>query len=616
MSYQALARKWRPKSFSEVVGQPQTVTALSNALDSDRLHHAYLFTGTRGVGKTTIARIISKALNCDKGVSAAPCGECGICQAVDAGCFVDLLEVDAASRTKVDDTRELLENVQYRPTQGRYKVYLIDEVHMLSGHSFNALLKTLEEPPPHVKFLLATTDPQKLPVTVLSRCLQFHLRALDVEEITQQIKKILQSEDIAHDEESLTLLARGADGSMRDGLSLLDQAIAYGGGSIEHTGVRDMLGMVDAHYIFDCVQYLIEQKADSLMQLVSELSQRAVNYTSVLDELLLVLHHLSLYKRSRGALAAKHIDLTPLEAIDGSLSEEDLQLYYQIAMMGKRDLPNAPDPRTGFEMTLLRMLAFKPSDSQTTTTPTSGGSSPQPQRSQSPAALARERLTQSSPVSAVEKTELKPVEIMAEQPKPPAPAPAPDVNNKAQRSEQELEKSQLMPDVPVVVESELMPAQSNESDNGSTIESTIESTNIPQTDDEWFDHISRSGLTGMNYQLAIQCAIGESNDTKLTLHLLAKHKDLSNSSRLEAIAQTLRSHAGGQIQVETVVAQTTRETPAAIAVRRSDERLAQAEQTLHADPNVQLLMEKFNATIVPGSIQPGETHTRNSEESL
>ncbi len=363
MSYQVLARKWRPRTFKELVGQEHVVRPLVNALEHGRLHHAFLFTGTRGVGKTTVARILAKALNCERGVTAEPCGECTACREVDEGRFVDLIEVDAASRTKVDDTRELLDNVPYAPTRGRYKVYLIDEVHMLSGHSFNALLKTLEEPPPHVKFLLATTDPQKLPVTILSRCLQFHLKRLSEQAIAAQLRKILAAEGVEHDEGSLALLARAADGSLRDGLSLLDQAIAYGGGRLAVTDVRAMLGTIDQDALERALAALAAADARTLLAVVADLVEHGRDPAQLLDELLWALHHIALAQAGLAPDAGGEEGAAGLAAeYAARLSPEDVQLYYQIALLGKRDLPLAPHPRVGTEMTLLRMLAFRPAD--------------------------------------------------------------------------------------------------------------------------------------------------------------------------------------------------------------------------------------------------------------
>jgi DNA polymerase-3 subunit gamma/tau len=403
MSYQVLARKWRPRRFEDLVGQDHVVRALVNALDNDRLHHAFLFTGTRGVGKTTIARILAKSLNCEEGVSSRPCGKCRACVELDEGRFVDLIEVDAASRTKVDDTRELLDNVQYAPTRGRYKVYLIDEVHMLSGHSFNALLKTLEEPPPHVKFLLATTDPQKLPVTVLSRCLQFNLVRLTPEQIENQLANILGKEEIEFEQPALALLAEGADGSMRDGLSLLDQAIAFGGGAVRETEVREMLGTIDQDVVWRLVQGLAENDASFLMEAVDHVARHGMDFPSVLEQLLLALHRIALAQADARLVEPLHVDVRERAlAFAGKMAREDVQLYYQIGLIGRRDLPLAPDPRTGLEMILLRMLAFRPDSGGTGAgrgaAAPSNTSSKQPQ-SATPVAGANEEIPSPAKVS-------------------------------------------------------------------------------------------------------------------------------------------------------------------------------------------------------------------------
>lgn len=355
MQQLALARKWRPHRFEEVIGQPHVVQALSNALNQQHLHHAYLLTGTRGVGKTTLARILAKCLNCEEGISANPCDRCQSCEEIDAGRFVDLFEVDAASRTKVEDTRELLDNVQYLPTKGRYKVYLIDEVHMLSGHSFNALLKTLEEPPKHVIFLLATTDHQKLPATVLSRCLQFHLQQMPAPQVAQHLQTILTKENIPFDESATLLLGKAANGSMRDALSLLDQSIAYGNGSVREVDVKNMLGTIEPTHLFDILSALAKQDANALLSACETLSQQGVDYARALSELLHLLHQIALSQFTNTAESSEQIQQLARE-----LSREDVQLYYQIGLLGQRDLPLAPTPRSGFEMTLLRMLAFMP----------------------------------------------------------------------------------------------------------------------------------------------------------------------------------------------------------------------------------------------------------------
>jgi DNA polymerase-3 subunit gamma/tau len=360
MSYQVLARKWRPRRFSELVGQEHVVRALANALDSDRMHHAFLFTGTRGVGKTTIARIFAKSLNCERGQSSNPCGECSACRDIDSGRFMDMIEIDAASNTGVDDVREVIENAQYSPARGRFKVYLIDEVHMLSKSAFNALLKTLEEPPEHVKFLLATTDPQKLPVTVLSRCLKFNLKRLLPEQIAGQMRHILDAEKIAFESDALEELARGADGSLRDGLSLLDQAIAYGAGAVRAGEVRAMLGTIERGQVFALIQAVHAGDGAQLMAEIDRLAEFSPDFAGVLDEVAAALHRVQIKQLVAGYATVEQGGDAEISALASVLSAEQVQLFYQLAIVGRRDLPLAPTPRAGFEMTLLRMLAFRP----------------------------------------------------------------------------------------------------------------------------------------------------------------------------------------------------------------------------------------------------------------
>lgn len=368
MAYQVLARKWRPTNFTEIVGQSHVVQSLTHALQYNRLHHAYLFTGTRGVGKTTIARIIAKAINCENLQDFNPCGQCDNCVAVDEGCFLDLIEVDAASRTKVEDTRDLLDNAQYAPNRGRYKVYLIDEVHMLSGHSFNALLKTLEEPPAHVKFLLATTDPHKIPVTVLSRCLQFNLKRLSPKQISDQMAFILQQEQIAFETPALTLIARAADGSMRDGLSLLDQAIVYGQGGVNHADVIEMLGTVAQQPVVDILRALAQNDANAMLTVVAEVAHLTPDFASIVQSMLYILHRIALHQVAPLSLEQEP-EAEAIAELATLLLPEDVQLYYQIALIGQRDLSLAPDPHIGFEMILLRMLTFKPAPHQNLSAP-------------------------------------------------------------------------------------------------------------------------------------------------------------------------------------------------------------------------------------------------------
>ncbi|HKJ94752.1 MAG TPA: DNA polymerase III subunit gamma/tau [Gammaproteobacteria bacterium] len=376
MSYQVLARKWRPRTFAQMAGQEHVLRALTNGLGNGRIHHAYLFTGTRGVGKTTVARILCKCLNCEtNGISAEPCGECNACREIDEGRFVDLIEVDAASRTKVEDTRELLDNVQYAPTRGRYKIYLIDEVHMLSGHSFNALLKTLEEPPPHVKFLLATTDPQKLPVTVLSRCLQFNLKHLPASLIAEYLGRVLEREGIEAEAGAVARVARAAEGSMRDALSLMDQALAFCGGSVTEADVHDMLGTIESDFVFELLEAVSAEDGSAVLAVVERMAELAPDFGDALAEVLAVLHQLALVQTVPNALPENQADGERLQALAQRMSPQECQLFYQIALAGRRDLGLAPDPRTGFEMTLLRMLAFRPAGSEAAS---EGGASASP----------------------------------------------------------------------------------------------------------------------------------------------------------------------------------------------------------------------------------------------
>jgi DNA polymerase III subunit gamma/tau len=362
MSHQVLARKWRPKSFETLVGQPHVVRALTNALEQQRIHHAYLFTGTRGVGKTTLARIIAKSLNCETGITAKPCGICSACTEIDRGRFVDLLEVDAASNTQVDAMRELLENAQYAPTSGRFKVYIIDEVHMLSKSAFNAMLKTLEEPPAHVKFILATTDPQKVPVTVLSRCLQFNLRQIPSTTIIEHLQYVLMQENIPFETTGVQLIARAAEGSMRDALSLTDQAIAYGNQAVNEVDVRSMLGAIDQSYLFDIIDALLSEDGATLIAKAKEMEARSISFEAALNDFAKLLHQIAIAQTVPDSISSDLPEREALLQLAQVLSPEKLQLYYQIALLGGRDISLAPDEYAGFTMCLLRMLAFSPTD--------------------------------------------------------------------------------------------------------------------------------------------------------------------------------------------------------------------------------------------------------------
>jgi len=548
MSYQVLARKWRPHTFSELVGQEHVVRALSNALDNDRLHHAYLFTGTRGVGKTTLARIFAKSLNCEHGVGSTPCGQCSACKEIDEGRFVDLLEVDAASRTKVDQTRELLENVPYAPVRGRYKVYLIDEVHMFSDSSFNALLKTLEEPPPHVKFLLATTDPQKVPVTVLSRCLQFNLKRLPLEQIQAYLGQLLEREEIEHDKGALTLLARGADGSMRDALSLMDQAIAFGGGRVLESEVRMMLGTIAQDHVHDLLQALVEMDAEKVMRRVAELAEMTPDFGSVLQGLLTLLHRVALAQMVPGALDNSAGDQAQVEALASTVSAEDIQLFYQIGLIGQRDLPLAPDPRVGFEMVLLRMLAFRPGSSK------AAGS-----------AVATKSAT---PVSTP-----KPIEA------PPAPSrPAPQPTTPRQQ----------------------VPPQA-QAETQSQLQSSSETVDLSQ----WIQVVDSLKLGGVAKQLANNCVFGSWDGQRLILHLDPAHKQMRVSSSEQRLQKALSEYLGAPVKLEISIGQKpAAATPAQLQAQARADRQREAEEAMANDPLVQAMEEQFGAKVIADSIRP------------
>ncbi|MDX2321924.1 MAG: DNA polymerase III subunit gamma/tau [Moritella sp.] len=404
MSYQVLARKWRPHNFQQVVGQQHVLTALVNALEQDRLHHAYLLSGTRGVGKTTIARILAKSLNCEKGITSKPCGECSTCVEIDQGCYVDLLEIDAASRTKVEDTRELLDNVQYKPARGRFKVYLIDEVHMLSKHSFNALLKTLEEPPEYVKFLLATTDPQKLPITILSRCLQFHLKVLTIEQISQQLVHILSREHCQYELSALNSIAKAADGSMRDALSLTDQALSHGAGEVLHQTVLDMLGTLDHTHMLQLLRLIVSGDANNCMAKIAEVSSLGPDFDQLHVELASLLHRIAMAQILPSSVVDSE-NADKVKALCDEMSPEDVQLYYQITLTGRKELPLAPDPRSALEMTILRMLAFRPQ-----------GRLQAPERDVTPAPVAIAPIVAENVTAAVEPTPQVPMQQQQVQP--------------------------------------------------------------------------------------------------------------------------------------------------------------------------------------------------------
>jgi len=579
MSYLALARKWRPKNFSEMVGQEHVLRALINALDSDRLHHAFLFTGTRGVGKTTIARILAKSINCEQGVSSQPCGECSTCKEVDEGRFVDLIEVDAASRTKVEDTRDLLDNVQYAPSRGRYKVYLIDEVHMLSASSFNALLKTLEEPPPHVKFLFATTDPQKLPVTILSRCLQFNLRRLSTERITSYCQSLLDKENIAYEEGACKQLAIAADGSMRDGLSLLDQSIAYGAGSIKLDDVTAMLGSFDQSLVVSLFEKLVSEDAGGVMLVLAKLTEQVPDLNGVLKAVLNVLHGIALYQQVPDAcesmLEEQGLSVEVIKNFASRISAEEVQLYYQIGLTGQRDINLAPSVRSGLEMVLLRMLAFKP---QTSSNVKSVRSSNQANANANVSVPSEPKVSSSQNTVVQENT-------------PPF-----NDTESAAPSIQDTVKP-LYNQQPTIQQSEVVSVSS-----APAIENKVPVT----MQSPWHEIVEAIGLAGMDKQVASQCILVQLNGHEFSLALTPASAPLLNKDREERIQQSVKDLLGDDVTVTIEMKVAEGESPSERIQRIGKEKIASAEAIIDDDANVKSLLDAFDGTVQPGSVQPVE----------
>ncbi len=577
MSYLVLARKWRPKRFAELVGQEHVVRALTNALETGRVHHAFLFTGTRGVGKTTIARIFAKSLNCERGTSADPCGECETCLAIDAGRYIDLLEIDAASNTGVDNVRELIENAQYMPSRGKYKVYLIDEVHMLSKQAFNALLKTLEEPPEHVKFLFATTDPEKLLVTVLSRCLQFNLKRLDEAQIRGQITKILLAEGIEADEAAVRQLATAADGSLRDGLSLLDQAIAYtgsgvAGGRLDAASVSAMLGTVDRNRIQALLSALADGDGARLLDEAGQLAEFSPDWASVLDALSEALHRIQV--KQLVPTVETGSDAIDIDALAARLRPELVQLWYQMALNGRRDLGYAPSPRSGFEMSLLRMLAFRPGEA--------GVQASMPRAA--PATVAATPVRASAPTAAAEQARAALAEP-APRPQPAAPvAPVPP--------------SPPQPAARPVVPDEVAPPAA------SAPAAPVASTMLVTDSEHWLELVRSSSLRGPARLLAEHAAFIAHADGVLRLTLAPGDEHLKSPSLVLQLGDALSSLLGGAVQLRFEAGEPRGDTARVRNAREREEKQADAEQGFAADPDIQRLVQVHGAQIVPDSIRP------------
>ena len=610
MSHQVLARKWRPGNFTEMVGQQHVLQALVNALESGRLHHAYLFTGTRGVGKTTVARILAKCLNCDTGVTATPCGECGACAEIAEGRSVDLIEVDAASKTKVEDTRELLENVQYTPTHARYKIYLIDEVHMLSNHSFNALLKTLEEPPPHAMFLLATTDPQKLPATVLSRCLQFNLKNMQPEQIVAHLEHILGAESVNADAEGLALIARAAEGSMRDALSLTDQAIAYGEGKLVGAEVAEMLGTVDRGRVLDLVAAILDEDPAAVLSLVAQIAEHAPDFVSTLDELSNILHQMTIAQTVPDALDASWPDQARIIELAARATIDDTQLFWQMAVGGRREVHLASSARAGLEMILLRMIAFRPA-SVIQSQPVAGDPpAKKPEPPVTPVAESGEReatqtlqLHNPAPESAEEVTAARGGSAAdglfgASEAAPKAadqPSPEPDVQPAAEHS------------------------SDDDGDEGVAVHPVALAA---LRTDTWPTEFERFQFSGILHNIALNLELTEVAGSTLRFSVVDRDATLLNERHPAQLAQALQQQLGEPVSAEIIVGEHSGCTPASYRAARAAAQLADAERAISSDDALRTLMEAFDGQIIPGSIRPNladgepEGHGADAEERV
>ncbi|WP_462319816.1 DNA polymerase III subunit gamma/tau [Halochromatium sp.] len=622
MTYQVLARKWRPRSFADLVGQEHVVRALVNGLERGQLHHAYLFTGTRGVGKTTLARILAKTLNCEQGVGPNPCGVCSACTEIDAGRFVDLLEVDAASRTKVDQTRELLDNVPFAPVRGRHKVYLIDEVHMFSASSFNALLKTLEEPPPHVKFVLATTDPQKLPATVLSRCLQFNLKRLLPDQIRDRFQTVLEAEAIGFEPPALSLLARAADGSMRDGLSLLDQAIAFGAGQVKVDDVRAMLGTRGGELTLDLLEAMAIADAARVLTEIGRIAELTPDFSTVLVDLVAALHRVALAQQVPATLRGDDPDEERLGALAAQLAPEDVQLYYQVLLTGQGDLELAPDPRAGLEMVLLRALAFRPvasgsASSESPASPTTPGATRDGSHHQA-AQLSRP----GAPSAGSARPEPE-SERGAEPGSGQGSGQGPEQGSEqgAQRRLDPEQAALAHADVPSASAEGVRPVMDTANSSGAssaTDDGPLPPGTPPQAPvsaseaasmtrslssaEDWQQLVGSMGLSGLALELARHCALSAWDGKRLRLLLHPGHVHLRAAGAEQRLGAALAAALASDLSLEILTDTLPDDTPALRHAREDAQRLAEAERALAADPVAQQLCERFDAEWIPGTL--------------
>jgi len=599
MSYQVLARKWRPKSFSEMAGQEHVLQALINALDNDRLHHAYLFTGTRGVGKTTIGRILSKCLNCEKGVSSVPCGECSSCTEIDAGRFIDLIEVDAASRTGVDDMRDLLDNVQYAPSRGRFKIYLIDEIHMLSKSSFAALLKTLEEPPPHVKFLFATTDPQKLPITVLSRCLQFNLKNLSAERITEHLKYVLGEEKVPFEEAGLWSLGRAADGSMRDALSLTDQAVGHGGGSITESDVISMLGTIERHFVVDICIAMASQNGEKLLSSVGQMAEHSPDYDAALGDVLSIWHQVAILQTVPEALDRGISHFDELANLAETVSREDVQLFYQICLLGRKDLPLAPEQRAGFEMVMLRAMAFRPTEN----------GRPVPLKSPPPEVEQPAKKPEPAPTADVSHHSAG---IAYKDPNESLDADATVEENKLKETLEALDIDLLNEEPAVEITNddkvELLADNVTELDKSISADSQVcEGVSKVSLNEflpsHWIEVRRQLKIGASLGEIASHCLFTARVDDVLQFIIDDQENSLFDASHQESLGVALSDYFDHPLTVSINSGVAKDETPRAANIRENNERKAAAVERLNTDPSVIQFKQLFNGGLDEQSVE-------------
>ena len=642
MSYQVLARKWRPKTFEELVGQEHVLGALVNALEQGRLHHAYLFTGTRGVGKTTIARILARALNCEQGVTSKPCNACAACDEITEGRFVDLIEVDAASRTKVEDTRDLLENVQYRPTRGRFKIYLIDEVHMLSNHSFNALLKTLEEPPEHVKFLLATTDPQKLPVTVLSRCLQFNLKNLPAQRISEYLENILGEEQVPFDSGALSHLSRAAAGSMRDALSLTDQAISHGGGKLSEQDVTQMLGTVDRKRIQEIVMAILENDGEKLIAVCQELAQFSIDYLALVEDLIAFYHAVAVAQVVPGSEQSFDGDAGSISEFAGRMAKDEVQLMYQMLLLGRKDLAVSPDLHMGFEMLMLRLLAFQPQTRQSlqpapavesiseATTEHIGAEVASAKKPEAAAHNESQTLAESEPFSGPYDAEAETEDAVAE-----VSAPA-DVDNissgtvLAEPFSETLAESfsdpradvldhtveqQAPQQIPENCSNTMTPANDNSQgdDHNDVVHGSAKLARLGKevvapkelsslNPENWVMVYRDLPLQGMLKSVASHMVLEQNAKGLLEFRLASAGQPLYKPEHAERLASLLTSRYSQPVEAKIEMGGVQRETPAEIAKREHREAISDAREAMLQDPIIRQFSQEFQVELVPDSV--------------